>query len=78
MEKIDVSRTYSPREIAENGWILSLRGTKTDKGRVIDLINQGKLKAVDMGNGKTKYWRVSGLEIVRYKQHVEGTQAVFK
>lgn len=70
---IDTTRTYSPREIAKNGWILSQRGTRSYDA-VIDLIHAGKLEANDLSYGKKPRFRISGLEIIRYKREVEGTE----
>lgn len=74
-QAIDTSRTYNPREIARNGWILSQRGTRSYDA-VVDLIKSGKLKATDMAYGKKPRYRVSGLEILRYKREVEGTEVL--
>lgn len=70
---IDATRMYRPREIANNGWILSQRGTRSYFA-ILDLINAGRLKAVNVGYGTRRFNMVSGAEIVRFKREYEGTQ----
>lgn len=63
--EIEPEKKYKPREIARNNWIVNSKG-KGDYYLVLKLINKNVLRARDVGNGKTPYYRVLGSEIIRY------------
>jgi hypothetical protein len=64
---IDPTREYKPSEIAQSGWIVNTKGKK-DYLYILHLINAGKLRARDVAIGQTKYFKVLGADILKWKQ----------
>jgi hypothetical protein len=75
MQEINAKQWYTPREIVDNGWIVST-GNSNDShyNFVLRQIAAGKLKAHNYASGKAgrPYWRVLGSEVIRYKRETEG------
>lgn len=68
--KLDESRMYRAREIAEQGWIKNTLYSDNESSNyqyVLSLIKNGTLHAVNHNpDGKRPLWLVSGKEIKRY------------
>lgn len=75
--KLKSNNEYTPREIAENGWILNVRENASYE-YILALIRDGLLPARDIRRGRPnrregkfdhrKYWLVRGSDIRQYNK----------
>jgi hypothetical protein len=71
---IEPNKMYSPRDIADNGFILNSKG-KPDYLFVLKLIRREVLPASDYTFGsRVPHYMVAGRDIVNYKRQYEGYQ----
>lgn len=70
MNEIDPNKWYKPTIIAQNGWIQkpSINVVSSNYAYVLQLIRNGSLSSKNYGNGKTPYFAVLGLEIIRFNK----------
>ena len=71
-KEIESEQYYSPMKIAQNRWIVSGGIGKSSYYYVLKLIKCNRLRAVDLGLGMTKYYRVLGSDILRFVKNFYG------
>ena len=68
MQNIEPEKFYTPKEIADNKFIVNSKG-KGDYNFILKLINRGVLKAMDYTFGMPRpQYQVLGKEIIAYKE----------
>lgn len=57
---------YKPSEIARKRWITSKGKGKASYYYILKLIKNGKIKARNFGLGETNYYRIRGMDILKF------------
>ena len=67
--EIDPNEYYSPMQIAKNHWVVWFNGENAYY-YILKLIQNKKLKAKNIGLGKTPYFRIKGSDLISFLESI--------